>query len=191
MDDDKHTPNLVDQVDPIEGPPPGANALVEAPELAVPRLESQLAEVQDRYLRLAAEYDNFRKRTARERAESWQKAQVELLSRLVDGIDDLARFSDVAPEHIDSKALHEGIVLVERKLWKELQAAGLRRIDQKDVPFNPQVHEAVATTPAAAPNQDHTVAAVLQTGYMFGDILVRPARVQVRTWQGSPEGERA
>jgi len=187
MDDDKRTPDLVDQVDPIEGPPP---ALVEAPELAVQRLESQLAEVQDRYLRLAAEYDNFRKRTAKERAESWQKAQVELLSRLVDGIDDLARFADVAPERTESKALHEGIVLVERKLWKELQAAGLRRIDQKDVPFDPQVHEAVATTPAAKPGQDHTVAAVLQAGYMLGDILVRPARVQVRTWQGSKEDER-
>ena len=188
---DTQVPDVSDQVDPIESPPPGSDALVEAPELAVQRLESQLAELQDRYLRLAAEYDNFRKRTAKERAESWQKAQVELLSRLVDGIDDLARFSEVTPQRTDSKTLHDGIVLVERKLWKELQAAGLSRIDQKDVPFDPRVHEAVATTPAVTPAQDHTVAAVLQAGYMLGDILVRPARVQVRTWQEPEEDERA
>jgi molecular chaperone GrpE len=162
----------------------GSEALVEAPDNAVGRLEAQLTELQDRYLRLAAEYDNYRKRAVKERTDGWRKAQVDLLSRLVDGFDDLARFARVDPGKTDPKTMYAGVDLVERKLWKELEAAGVRRLDQVGVPFNPQMHEAVSTVPAADAAQDHTVGAVLQPGYMLGDTLIRPARVQVLTWAG-------
>jgi molecular chaperone GrpE len=155
----------------------GAEALVEAPDNA-------LAELQDRYLRLAAEYDNYRKRAVKERTDGWRKAQVDLLSRLVDGFDDLARFARVDPGKTDPKTIYAGVDLVERKLWKELEAIGVRRLDQVGVPFDPQMHEAVSTVPAADAAQDHTVGAVLQPGYMLGDTLIRPARVQVLTWGG-------
>jgi molecular chaperone GrpE len=75
--------------------------------------------------------------------------------------------------------------MVERKLWKELEAAGVTRIDQVGVPFDPHVHEAVTTRPADQPAQDHTVGAVLQAGYQMGGALMRPARVVVLTWQGA------
>jgi molecular chaperone GrpE len=140
--------------------------------------------LKDRYLRLAAEYDNFRKRTAKERAEAWVRAQAEVVLRLVDALDDLARFAHVDPEQTDVKTIHDGVDLVERKFWKELEALGVTRVDQIGVPFDPNVHEAVTMQPAASPEQDHTVGAVLQAGYKVRDTLLRPARVVVLQAQG-------
>ncbi len=186
MDDDKQRSRLGDEPATTDAgaPESGSNALVEPPEEAVARLEAQLAELQDRYLRLAAEYDNFRKRTLKERAELWAKAQADLVQRLVDGLDDLARFAHVDPSQTDPKTLHDGVDMVERKLWKELEALGVTRVDQVGVPFDPHVHEAVTTGPADHPAKDHTVGAVLQSGYQMGGVLIRPARVVVLTWQG-------
>jgi len=138
----------------------------------------------DRHLRLAAEYDNFRKRTTKERAEAWSRAQAELVAQLADALDDLSRFAHIDPAEIDSRTLHEGVDLVERKMWKALDAAGVSRIDQAGVPFDPNIHEAVTTQPAAKPEQDHTVGQVVQPGYKMRDTLLRPARVVVLTWQG-------
>ena len=140
--------------------------------------------LKDRHLRLAAEYDNFRKRTAKERTETWQRAQAELVSRLADALDDLSRFAHIDPAETDAKRLHEGVDLVERKMWKELESAGVSRIDQAGVPFDPHLHEAVTMQPAPKPDLDHTVGQVVQAGYKMGDVLLRPARVIVLTWQG-------
>ena len=158
----------------------------DAPPVPAPAAadQSEVEAWKDRHLRLAAEYDNFRKRTTKERAEAWQRAQAELVSRLADALDDLARFAHIDPAETDPKTLHEGIDLVERKVWKELEAAGVTRIDQAGVPFDPNVHEAVTTQPAAKPEQDHTVGQVVQPGYKMRDTLLRPARVVVLTWQG-------
>ena len=161
-----------------------SGALIEPPEEAVVRLEGELAELKDKYLRLAAEYDNFKKRSVKERAETWQRAQADLVQRLVDALDDLARFAHVDPAQTDAKTIHDGVDMVERKMWKALEAAGVTRVDQVGVPFDPHVHEAVTTRPADHPAKDHTVGAVLQAGYRLGGALIRPARVVVLTWQG-------
>lgn len=165
-----------------------SGALVEPAEGAVVRLEAELADLKDRHLRLAADYDNFRKRTVKERTELWSKAQADVVARLVDALDDLARFAHVAPEETDAKTIHDGVDLVERKLWKELEAIGVRRVDQAGVRFDPNLHEAVMTAPAAEPAQDHTVGLILQAGYKLGETLLRPARVQVLTWRGEEGG---
>ena len=81
----------------------------------------------DRHLRLAAEFDNFRKRITKERSEMWMRAQADLVARLADALDDLSRFAHIDPADIDAKTLHEGVDLVERKVWKELEAAGVSR----------------------------------------------------------------
>jgi molecular chaperone GrpE len=164
---------------------PGSGSLIEPPEQAVQRLEAELAELRDKYLRLAAEYDNFRKRSAKERTEAWGRAQADLVQRLVDGLDDLARFAHVDPAETDAKTIHDGVDMVDRKLWKTLDAAGVTRIDQTGVPFDPNLHEAVTTQAADHPTKDHTVGAVLQAGYRMGGMLLRPARVMVLTWQGA------
>src|SRR5688572_22384834 len=162
---------------------------VESPEQAVARLESELGELKDRHLRLAAEYDNFRKRTLKERSELWAKAQADLVHRLVDALDDLARFAHVNPAQTDAETIHDGVEMVERKIWKQLDAIGVTRIDQIGVPFDPNLHEAVTTGPADDPAKDHTVGAVLQPGYQLGGSLIRPARGVVLTWQGDRGGE--
>jgi len=153
----------------------------------VARLEAELAELRDKHLRLAAEFDNFRKRNAKERGETWRTAQADVVRRLIDALDDLARFAQVDPAQADPTTIHAGVSLVERKFWKELEALGITRVDQTGVPFDPQLHEAVTTAPAADPAQDHTVGAILQGGYRLGPLLIRPARVQVLTWPGSAD----
>lgn len=158
-----------------------------APAPAAPPVPPMAAEVdawKDRHLRLAAEYDNFRKRTAKERIETWQRAQSDLITRLADALDDLSRFAHIDPGETDAKTLHEGVELVERKIWKELDSAGVTRIDKVGVPFDPNMHEAVTMQPAPKPELDHTVGQVVQPGYKMRDTLLRPARVIVLTWQG-------
>src|SRR5204863_5174328 len=143
--------------------PEGA-AVAEPAAEAVARLEREVAEVQDRYLRLAAEFDNYKKRMTRERTESWGKAQADVIQRLVDALDDLARFAHVDPATTDARTIHDGVDLVERKIWKELDALGVRRLDEAGARFDPAVHEAVTVAPAATPEQDNTVGQVLQAG---------------------------
>ncbi len=152
-------------------------------EETVTRLSAELAEAKDKHLRLAAEFDNFRKRMVRERAEARGKAQAEVVASLVDALDDLARFAHVDPAQTDAKTIHDGVDLVERKFWKALDPLGVKRVDEVGVPFDPNLHEAVTTAPAEDPAQDHTVGAVLQAGYRLGTLLLRPARVVVLTWQ--------
>jgi len=161
-----------------------SGALIEPSDEAVVRLEGELADMKDKYLRLAAEYDNFKKRSVKERTETWQRAQADLVQRLVDALDDLARFAHVDPAQTDAKTVHDGVDMVERKMWKALDAAGVTRVDQVGVAFDPHVHEAVTTRPADHPAKDHTVGAILQPGYRMGDALIRPARVIVLQWQG-------
>jgi molecular chaperone GrpE len=147
-------------------------------------LERRLAEAQDRYLRQAAEYDNFRKRTARERAELAPRAQADLVRQLLDPLDDLARFAHVDPSTVDAATVVQGADMVEKKLLKALAGAGLEVVDPVNQTFDPNLHEAVATEPALAPEDDHVVARVYQVGYRFNGQLLRPARVVVKQWNG-------
>src|SRR5437667_6732633 len=179
------TPPRAPSLDPDTGEPPETTAASAGPAASQPAPEASEVEVwKDKYLRLAAEYDNFRKRSAKERAEVWGKAQADVVQRLVDGLDDLARFAHVDRAQADAKTIHDGVELVERKLWKELEALGVARIDQVGVPFDPNLHEAVTTQPADHPAKEHTAGVVLQSGYRLGGVLIRPARVVVLTWQG-------
>jgi molecular chaperone GrpE len=144
--------------------------------------ERAVAELRDKYLRLAAEFDNYRKRTTRERAETGARAQGELLKHIVDSLDDLGRVIAVDPASTDARSVVQGVDLVAKKLLKSLAAAGLELIDPVNQTFDPSVHEAVATEPALSPEDDHVVSQVFQPGYRFGGQLLRPARVVVRQW---------
>jgi molecular chaperone GrpE len=146
--------------------------------------EPKIDESRDRYLRLAAEYDNYRKRTDRERREAGARGQAELVSKLIDALDDLARFAHIDPATTDPQTLHKGIDLVEQKMMKALTSAGLEIIEPVDQTFDPQQHEAVTTEPALSAEDDHTVGRVFQRGYRFNGQLLRPARVAVKQWNG-------
>ena len=141
-----------------------------------------MTELRDKYLRLAAEFDNYRKRTTRERAETSARAQADLVRHITDSLDDLGRVIAVDPASTDARSVVQGVDLVAKKLLKSLTAAGLEIIDPVNQTFDPAFHEAVATEPALSPEDDHVVSQVFQPGYRFGGQLLRPARVVVRQW---------
>ena len=159
-----------------------------SPEAAVPAgataAESELAALRDRHLRRAAEFDNFRKRTERERLEITLRAQAQLLGQLLEPLDDLQRIADFDPATTSSTSLHEGAEMVERKFLRVMEAVGLETIQAQDQPFDPAMHEALTTMPAESAEQDDTVAQVYQKGYRYKGILLRPARVVVRKFNG-------
>ena len=158
---------------------------VEPAQSAIKRLEDELAELQDRHVRLAAEFDNYRKRSIRERNELGDKAQAALVTKLVDALDDLHRAVSSDPATTPVDALLHAINAVDQKVWKELQASGLERIDPVGSAFDPTTQEAVGVVPAPSPELEQTVAATFQSGYRYKGVLVRPARVQVYSGQGN------
>lgn len=146
--------------------------------------QRRVEEQRDKYLRLAAEYDNFRKRTARERQEIGSRAQGALVTALIESLDDIARFAHVDPATTDAATIVQGVDMVEKKILKALGGLGLEVVNPLDQPFDPALHEAVATEPALSREDDHLVARVYQPGYVFNGQLLRPARVVVKQWNG-------
>lgn len=141
-------------------------------------------EQRDKHLRLAAEYENFRKRSARERQEAGWRGQADMARGLIEALDDLSRFAHVDPATVDASTVVQGVEMVERKVLKSLAGHGLEVIDPLDHPFDPKVHEAVGTEPALSREDDHMVGKVYQKGYVFNGQLLRPARVVVKQWNG-------
>ena len=175
------------QGDGFETTPPGSPAAADAAGGVVSGdgdLARQVEEHRDRYLRLAAEFDNHRRRTAKERSELGARAQADLVKHLIDAMDDLARFAHLDPSTADAATVVQGVAMVEKKLIKALGGAGLQVVDPTDQAFDPALHEAVATEPAASRDQDARVARTYQLGYVFGGQLLRPARVVVRQFGG-------
>jgi molecular chaperone GrpE len=119
----------------------------------------------------------------RELGEASERAQGELMARLLDGLDDLERVLATPAEATTVEALHEGVELVERKLRKELSDAGLERIEAEGEPFDPRMHDALLTVPVGDPDRDEVVSRVLVNGYRLGDRVLRPARVEVMKYQ--------
>lgn len=145
---------------------------------------SELANEREKYLRLAAEYDNYRKRAAKERADAGARAQADLVRQMIEALDDIARFAHIDPSSTDAETIVQGVDMVEKKMMKTLGAAGLQVINPVGETFDPALHEAVATEPTSAPEDDHVVSRVYQPGYIFNSQLLRPARVVVKQWNG-------
>lgn len=144
----------------------------------------ELNEQREKYLRLAAEYDNYRKRSMRERSEAEARGQANLIKQLLDPLDDLSRFAHVDPTTVDPTTITQGADMVERKLHKVLASLGLEVINPENATFDPSVHEAVSTEKAESADEDHVVSRVFQVGYRHNGQLLRPARVVVKQWNG-------
>ena len=155
-----------------------------APALADDASARELTEQREKYLRLAAEYDNYRKRSMRERSEAEGRGQSTLIKQLLDPLDDLSRFAHVDPASVDAATIVQGADMVERKLQKVLSGVGVEVIDPVGAPFDPMLHEAVSTEPAQSAAEDHQVSRVFQVGYRHNGQLLRPARVVVKQWNG-------
>jgi molecular chaperone GrpE len=143
----------------------------------IAELEAAAAEAKDRYLRLAADFDNYKRRSRHEQVETIQHASSELISRLLPGLDDLHKALDHKPKGVDG-AWMKGVELSVRKLEEALRAHGLEAIEAVGKPFDPQVHEAIGHEESADVPED-TVVQVLRPGYRIRDRVVRPALVKV------------
>jgi len=161
-----------------------ATGAAEAGATETGRGESDPGSEREKYLRLAAEYDNYRKRSAKERQDAGSRAQADLVRQLVEALDDVARFAHIDPATTDATTVVQGVDMVEKKLLKALGNAGLEVINPVGETFDPALHEAVATEPTSAQEDDHVVSRVYQPGYVFKSQLLRPARVVVKQWNG-------
>ena len=102
----------------------------------------------------------------------------------MEALDDVARFAHIDPTTTDAGTIVQGVDMVEKKLLKALGGAGLEVINPLGETFDPALHEAVATEPTSAREDDHVVSRVYQPGYLFRSQLLRPARVVVKQWNG-------
>jgi molecular chaperone GrpE len=144
-------------------------------------------EVDDRLLRLAADFENYKKRAARERQEYVQLANERLIAELIPILDDLERALSAAEQHEEAQ-LEEGVLLVHRSLAGLLERHGVNAIETEGK-FDPYVHEALLSQPSEA--EEGSVIDVVQKGYKLGDRLVRPARVVVAAPPPAPAQEEA
>lgn len=159
--------------------PDGAAGSDDGTELMA--LREEFEELNDRHLRLAAEFNNFRRRSEQERLSAWSRAQADLVGDLLDVLDDLHRVAELDLGNATVEAIMEGIDLVERKFMRKLEEAGVEVIEPKGEAFDPERMEAMMRVPAGDDDEEDTVAEVFQKGYSLKGILVRPARVSVYT----------
>jgi molecular chaperone GrpE len=143
--------------------------------LDIEALQAERDELFGRLQRLAAEFDNYRKRNARENAALTERANERVVKELIPILDDLGRALEAASQHEEAK-LEDGVRLVHRSLAHLLEKEGLAEIET-DGKFDPHVHEALLSQPSEA--EEGSVIEVVQKGYKLGDKVLRPARVVV------------
>lgn len=145
----------------------------------VTQLENQLAELKDQYLRKVAEFDNYRKRTLKEKTELVLNGGEKVITSILPILDDFERAEDNISKATDLDALKEGVELIFQKLLKVLEAQGLKKIETHEADFNTDFHEAIAMVPAANEEQKGKVVDCVQTGYTLNDKVIRHAKVAI------------
>ena len=148
-------------------------------EKKIAELEAQVAKDKDDYLRLMAEFDNFRRRTSQEKLELVSMASTDTIKGLLPVLDDCERALKVLKESNDSEAAKEGTELIYNKLMGYLKTKGLAVIEAMGQPFDTDVHEAVAQFPVQEDEKKGKVFDVVQTGYTLNGKVIRFAKVVV------------
>lgn len=148
-------------------------------EALLEKLEAELKEQKDKYLRLMAEFDNFRRRTSKERLELMQTAGKEVILSLLEVLDDCDRAEKQLQTSDDVAVQKEGIQLVFNKLRSILQGKGLKKMDSVHTDFDVEKHEAITEIPAPTPDLQGKVLDEVEKGYYLNDKLIRFAKVVV------------
>ena len=143
------------------------------------KLREDLGEAKDKYLRLMAEFENFKRRNAKERVELQQTAGKDIIQALLDVLDDSDRAAKQLETSEDVAMIKEGISLIFNKLHNTLQQKGLRVMESIGEEFNPDIHEAITEIPAPSEDMVGKVIDVVQPGYYLNDKLIRYAKVVV------------
>lgn len=141
--------------------------------------EATIADLKDKYLRQAAEFDNYRKRVLKEKSELIQNGGESVISSLLPIIDDFERALQNMKKSDDTAALKEGVELIYQKFMKTLESNGLKTIETKEADFNTDFHEAVAMIPTPNDESKGKVVDCVQKGYKLNDKVIRHAKVAV------------
>lgn len=167
-------------VEETEGEGAAGEAAQPEEEDELAKAKAEAADARDSYLRLKAEWDNFRKRTAAERESERVRASEKLVKDLIPVIDDLERALDHAKQTGEGGSLTEGVEAVTTKFLQILAKSKVEQIEAVGEPFDPNKHQAVGTQPDDSVPEE-TVVAVYQKGYQMGDRVLRPAMVVTST----------
>ena len=141
--------------------------------------ESKIKELQDKYLRLSAEFDNYRKRTLREKIELTKSANENILLKLLPVMDDFDRALQSMNEKTDCNAMKEGIVLIYGKFKEFIQANGVREVDALHKNFNIDFHEAISKIPAPDKKLKGKIVDVVEKGYFLNEKVIRYSKVVI------------
>lgn len=141
--------------------------------------EAQIAALKDQLLRQMAEFDNFRKRTLKEKADLILSGGQKVMESLLPVLDDMERAIDNIEKSNDVATLKEGVELILSKFMKTLSGQGLKRIETEGQPFDTDFHEAIALVPATEESQKNHVIDCVQAGYLLNDKVIRHAKVVV------------
>ncbi|MBK8502362.1 MAG: nucleotide exchange factor GrpE [Saprospiraceae bacterium] len=139
--------------------------------------ENELAELKDKYLRLFAEFDNYKKRTARERLDLIRTAAEDLVTKLLPVLDDFDRAKKNADDSSSSETFSEGVALVYQKLHHVLESKGLEAMDTEEKEFDPELHEAITKIPAPEAKLKGKIIDHIEKGYYLNDKIIRHAKV--------------
>lgn len=142
-------------------------------------VEEKMADLENKYLRLVAEFDNYRKRMARERMDMIMQAGEDIIKGLLPVLDDFERAMDAMKKTNDIDAVREGVDLIYNKLYKYLESKGLEQIDVVGKDLNTDEHDAVTKFPAPSLDQKGKVIDVIQHGYSLNGKVIRYAKVVV------------
>jgi molecular chaperone GrpE len=148
-------------------------------EQQAPDKDAEIKELNDKYLRLYAEFENFRRRMAKERIELITNANEGLLLKIIPVIDDFDRAMAALEKTDDLNALREGVQLIYNKLKNTMQQAGVTEINSKGEAFDPELHDAITQIPAPTPDLKGKVVDEIQKGYSLNDKIIRHAKVVV------------
>ena len=151
----------------------------ETKDKEIEELKAQVEEQKDRYLRLSAEFDNYRKRTLKERSDMLKTANGDTLSGMLPVLDDLERAMQSMEKATDVAAVREGVVLIYNKLQEFLKNKGIVEIDAMNQVFDTDLHEAITKIPAPTEDLKGKVVDVIQKGYKIDTKVIRYAKVVV------------
>ncbi len=149
----------------------------DAPQPEASRTEAELAEIKDKYLRLAAEFENYKRRTSKERIDLFKTANQELMVALLPVLDDFERARTATATTEDANAVRESIEIIQSKLNKTLQQKGLTAMEAKGGDFDAELHEAITQIPAPSDDLKGKIVDVVEQGYYLGDKVIRHAKV--------------
>lgn len=141
--------------------------------------EEEVAVLKDKYLRSVAEFDNYRKRTLKEKTELILNGSEKAVTSILPILDDMERAIENSAKTDDPAVLKEGMELILQKFIKALEGMGVKKIDTADADFNTDFHEAIAMVPGMGDDKKGKVLDCVQTGYMLNDKVIRHAKVAV------------